>query len=99
MGKFTNGLAIGLGIGYVLGAKAGRERYEEIQRGWHKVRENPTVQRAVERGTHLAKEGAERGVHLAQEATQRATGRIRDRLGSEGAEREPALAEGNGHGT
>ncbi|HEY0487815.1 MAG TPA: hypothetical protein VGD72_16345 [Mycobacteriales bacterium] len=34
----------GLGIGYVLGAKAGRERYEQIQRAFQAVRENPTVQ-------------------------------------------------------
>jgi hypothetical protein len=34
----------GLGIGYVLGAKAGRERYEQIQRAFQAIRENPTVQ-------------------------------------------------------
>jgi hypothetical protein len=34
----------GLGIGYVLGARAGRERYEQIQRAYRAVRENPTVQ-------------------------------------------------------
>jgi hypothetical protein len=34
----------GVGIGYVLGARAGRERYEQILRLARKVRENPTVQ-------------------------------------------------------
>jgi hypothetical protein len=34
----------GLGIGYVLGAKAGRERYDQIQRAFQAIRENPTVQ-------------------------------------------------------
>lgn len=29
--RFRTGLVIGLGIGYVLGAKAGRERYEQIR--------------------------------------------------------------------
>jgi hypothetical protein len=34
----------GLGIGYVLGARAGRERYDQIQRAFNAIRENPTVQ-------------------------------------------------------
>jgi hypothetical protein len=37
----------GLAIGYVLGAKAGRERYEQIARAARKVRSNPTVQEAA----------------------------------------------------
>ena len=28
--KFRTGLIVGLGIGYVLGAKAGRDRYDQI---------------------------------------------------------------------
>ena len=35
---------VGFGAGYVLGARAGRERYEQIQRAYHAIRENPTVQ-------------------------------------------------------
>ncbi len=34
----------GLGIGYVLGARAGRERYEQLVRVVRRVKENPTVQ-------------------------------------------------------
>ena len=34
------------GIGYVLGARAGRERYEQIRRAATRVKENPTVQSA-----------------------------------------------------
>ena len=34
----------GFGAGYVLGARAGRERYEQLVRAARKVRENPTVQ-------------------------------------------------------
>jgi hypothetical protein len=34
----------GLAIGYVLGARAGRERYDQIRRVARAVRENPTVQ-------------------------------------------------------
>ena len=34
----------GLAVGYVLGARAGRERYDQIRRMARAVRENPTVQ-------------------------------------------------------
>lgn len=34
----------GVGVGYVLGARAGRERYEQLARVGRKFRENPTVQ-------------------------------------------------------
>lgn len=37
----------GVGMGYVLGARAGRERYEQIARATRRVRENPTVQEAT----------------------------------------------------
>lgn len=31
------GLVVGLGVGYVLGTRAGRERYEQIKKQWLKV--------------------------------------------------------------
>ena len=34
-------------IGYVLGARAGRERYEQIRRTATRVKDNPTVQSAA----------------------------------------------------
>lgn len=37
----------GLATGYVLGAKAGRERYEAIRRAGQRVVENPSVQEAA----------------------------------------------------
>jgi len=37
----------GLGAGFVLGTRAGREKYEELVQAAKKVRENPTVQEAA----------------------------------------------------
>ena len=37
----------GVAVGYVLGARAGRERYEQIKAGALKVWESPTVQKEV----------------------------------------------------
>jgi hypothetical protein len=52
MSKLT--LAVAFAAGYVVGAKAGRDRYEQIRAGAQKVAENPKVQAA----TGAAKEKA-----------------------------------------
>ncbi|MEW9527733.1 YtxH domain-containing protein [Microbispora sp. NPDC049125] len=39
--------ATGLAIGYVLGTRAGRERYEQIKRFTQRVADSPTVQEAA----------------------------------------------------
>jgi hypothetical protein len=44
----TLGLAAGGAAGYVLGAKAGRERYEEIAASARRLRQRPEVKRATE---------------------------------------------------
>ncbi|MFI7125202.1 YtxH domain-containing protein [Nonomuraea sp. NPDC050153] len=36
--------AVGLAIGYVLGSRAGRERYEQLRRTAQRVADNPRVQ-------------------------------------------------------
>ena len=40
-------LLVGFAAGYVLGARAGRERYEQISAGARKFMGNPTVQSAA----------------------------------------------------
>ncbi len=34
----------GFGAGYVLGARAGRERYEQIRRAWDQAKDDPRLQ-------------------------------------------------------
>jgi len=41
--RFRLGLIVGLGIGYVLGARAGVERYEQIRRWAVEARRHPAV--------------------------------------------------------
>ena len=43
--RFKSGFLVGLSAGYVLGAKAGEERYQQIVDATSKLRENPGVQR------------------------------------------------------
>lgn len=42
------GLVVGLGVGYVLGTRAGRERYEQIKTQWLKVWHLDPVQERVD---------------------------------------------------
>jgi len=43
------GLVVGLGVGYVLGTRAGRERYEQIKTQWLKVWHLDPVQEQVDK--------------------------------------------------
>jgi hypothetical protein len=43
--RFKSGFLVGLSAGYVLGTKAGQERYQQIVDAAGRLRENPSVQR------------------------------------------------------
>ena len=47
--KFRTGLVIGLGVGYYLGAKAGRERYNEMQRWIRQARDSDVIETASDK--------------------------------------------------
>ncbi len=46
--KFRTGVVIGIGVGYVLGARAGRERYEQIKQTAKKAKNHPAVGQLVD---------------------------------------------------
>jgi hypothetical protein len=46
---------VGLGVGYVLGTRAGRERYEQIRRAAERVWNRPEVQQGVDTVKDFAK--------------------------------------------
>jgi hypothetical protein len=52
------GLVIGLAAGYVLGTRAGRERYEQIKEQAAKVWNLPPVQRQVDKAKEFGKSAA-----------------------------------------
>lgn len=52
------GLVVGLGVGYVLGTRAGRQRYEQIEAQWLKVWHLDPVQEKVELAKEFAKSRA-----------------------------------------
>jgi oxygen-dependent protoporphyrinogen oxidase len=74
-------LLVGLGVGYVLGARAGRERYEQIKGGATSVWQDPAVQHRVEQAQHAAKEKGpevkDKVVETAKHATHAATAKVK----------------------
>ncbi|MFI9273728.1 hypothetical protein ACIGXM_23900 [Kitasatospora sp. NPDC052896] len=71
MWKLT--LVVGAAAGYVLGARAGRERYEQIAATARRISQNPKVQDA----THRARESAG---SVAGKAAHAVTDRVGERL-------------------
>ena len=49
-------LVVGLGVGYVLGTRAGREKYEEIKKTANKLWNDPRVQRPVHQAEDFVKD-------------------------------------------
>jgi CBS domain-containing protein len=70
--RLFNRFTLGFGAGYVLGARAGRERYEQIVRWWEKVAGSPVVRQA-------AQQAAQQGKHLLGEAQERIQERVHQR--------------------
>jgi CBS domain-containing protein len=52
-GSLFNRFTFGFGLGYVLGARAGRQRYEQIMSWWDRATGSEAVQRAAEQGKSL----------------------------------------------
>ena len=67
---------IGLGAGYVLGARAGKQRYEQIKSQAGKVWENPSVQSKVGDVTDQVKAKAPSAKAAAGSAATKAAERV-----------------------
>ena len=76
--KFRAGLVIGFGIGYYLGAKAGRERYDQIEDVLDRVRGNPGYHKARRSLEDLYEQGLLRTRGLLDDATGGAAGTLLD---------------------
>jgi hypothetical protein len=55
--RFRAGLVAGVALGYVLGTRAGRERYEQIKRAAAEARRHPAVAQLVDQSVGLVDAG------------------------------------------
>lgn len=72
--------------GYVLGARAGRERYEQIAAAAQRLWRNPKLQRTVDQAGEAAKEKAPLVKEKATEAAHKATDKASEAVRSSDAE-------------
>ena len=71
--------------GYVLGTRAGRERYEQIKSAAQRVARDPRVQRKAQEAQSMAKQKA-------GEAASHAAAKVKDATGSHGSDGRAATA-------
>jgi hypothetical protein len=77
------------GIGYVLGSRAGRERYEQIKGLAVKVKDNPTVQDKAHQAADVAKSQAP----TVKEKIAGAAGAAKSKVGGGGSDPADALPD------
>jgi len=74
---------LGAGVGYVLGARAGRDRYEQLAKAYRRVADNPQVQGAAGVARAKAGEAVQTGLAVAKE-------KVAPSSSSQGGRHEPS---------
>ena len=86
--RFRLGFVTGMATGYYLGAKAGRQRYDQINRAIAKVKRSDAYEEATEMAKAKVEEAAEKAKSVVEEGVGKARAVIESRSGDD-----------NGHGT
>ncbi|MEU6124104.1 YtxH domain-containing protein [Streptomyces sp. NPDC047123] len=76
----------GLALGYVLGTRAGRERYEQLKKSAREISQNPAVRNTVESATQQGREVAGKALHSVSE-------KVGDKMPDSVADRVRSLRE------
>lgn len=82
---------VGLALGYVLGTRAGRERYEQLKKYYNQISQNPAVR-------NTAESAAQQGRHFAGKAYHTVSDKMGDRMPDSVAQRVRTLRERNASG-
>ena len=72
-------LLVGVGVGYVLGSRAGRERYEEIKAAAGRLWNDPRVQRQVKQAEGFAKDKAPDVVEFLSDGAKKVASQVTGR--------------------
>ncbi|WP_286256810.1 YtxH domain-containing protein [Streptomyces graminofaciens] len=80
---------VGLALGYVLGTRAGRERYEQLKKSAQHVAQNPAVRNTAESAAQQGRVFVGKAYHLVSE-------KVGDRVPDSVAGRVRSLRERNG---
>jgi len=69
-------LVVGLAVGYVLGTRAGREKYEEIKKSANKLWNDPRVQKPVHQAQDFAKDKAPEVAEFVTDAAKKVVSQV-----------------------
>ena len=76
--KFRHGLVVGLAAGYVLGAKAGRQRYEQIVKVTETVAAVPPIRQLIDETKELADAGTTKAREVVSDQLHTVSNQVRD---------------------
>ena len=82
-------LLTGLAVGYVLGTKAGRERYEEIKTAANKLWSDPRVQKPVKQAEDFVKDKAPEVAEFVTDGVKKVAGQV---SGKKSSTRKPSTS-------
>ncbi len=77
------GFLVGFGAGYVLGAKAGTDRYEQLRRLYGNLISSPEFRQASDRAKEAVGTGLEQAKGAATEGASKVKGAVMDRRNDE----------------
>lgn len=80
---------VGVALGYVIGTRAGRERYEQLKKSARELSQNPAVRNAAESAAQTGRQVAGKAYHAVSE-------KVGDRLPASVTDRIHALRHHNG---
>jgi hypothetical protein len=81
--RFKSGFLVGLSTGYVLGTKAGQERYQQIVEAAGRLRENPSVQRLTGEVNRTVSAGKDRVAETAAAKADQAKEAVATKVGGD----------------
>ncbi|MFE5140208.1 YtxH domain-containing protein [Streptomyces fagopyri] len=82
----------GLAVGYVLGTRAGRERYEQLKKSARRLAQNPAVRNTAETAAQQGRQAAGKAYHAVSE-------KMGDHVPASVTQRVRSLRERNTNGT
>lgn len=83
--RFRMGMVTGFAAGYYMGTKAGRQRYDQINRAVSKLRKSDALEEAVDKAKAVVEDGVEKARTMVDARSENGqNGLDGDRLGDSG---------------
>lgn len=82
---FKLGMIVGSGVGYVLGTRAGRERYDQIRQQYQKMKGSEPAQKLSGEAQRIADQASRTVGQKANEGADKITEATQDKVGGQSA--------------